>query len=154
MGRKRAAERRPLALRAVSFRPQSVRGASAATGAGEIDYRLARNAIVKEFRRGRLSRLDVCDAHPELLRAAGSIGVAADDQCPICDTGPLLHVSYGFGPNLPPGGSAFVGGSELARLARRAGEVACYVVEVCQTCSWNHLVRTYVAGRRRRATAT
>lgn len=153
--RQRRSDRRPLPFATVSFRPQQVRGASPAAGAaGEIDYRLARNAVVREFRRGRQSRLDVCDAHPELLRAAGSIGVAAPDPCPICEAGPLRHVSYAFGPNLPPGGRTFVGASELARLARRAGEVACYVVEVCPTCGWNHLVRTYAAGRRRRATAT
>ena len=41
--------------------------------AGQVDYRLARNAVVSEFRKGRLSRLDVCDAHPELLRAATNV---------------------------------------------------------------------------------
>ena len=72
----------------MSFGPESLRGAPAPGLSGlpgQIDYRLARNALVKEFKRGRLSRLDVCDAHPELLRAARNIGHPTAEQCPICD---------------------------------------------------------------------
>lgn len=142
-------------MRPVSFRPETVRGAAAGTsGPGQIDYRLARNSVVKEFRRGRLSRLDVCDAHPELLRTATGMGTPAEQPCPICEEPTLVHVSYAFGPRLPPGGAAFAGTAELAKLTRRAGDVACYVVEVCAACSWNHLARTYAAGRRRRASPT
>ncbi len=51
----------------MSLRPEALRGAGSGTHvAGQVDYRLARNVIVSEFRKGRLSRLDVCDAHPEL----------------------------------------------------------------------------------------
>jgi hypothetical protein len=133
----------------VSFRPESVRGApDAGRPAGDIDYRLARHAVVKEYRRGRLSRLDVCDAHPELLRAAGSVGQPTTDTCPVCEDATLVHVSYAFGSRLSPGGNSFGSAGELAKLVRRAGDVACYVVEVCPACSWNHLVRTFVAGRR------
>ncbi len=139
----------------MSFRPETVRGAPGAAAApGQIDYRLARNAIVKEFRRGRLSRLDVCDAHPELLRTATGMGTPASQPCPICEEPALVHVSYAFGPRLPPGGAAFASPAELVKLTRRAGDVACYVVEVCTGCSWNHLARTYAAGRRRRASST
>ncbi|HET7487906.1 MAG TPA: DUF5318 family protein [Acidimicrobiales bacterium] len=144
-----------MAGRAVTFRPESVQGAGGARSMpGQIDYRLARNSIVKEFRRGRLSRQDVCDAHPELLRVANGIGRPAGQPCPICAERTLVHVSYAFGPRLPPGGAAFADAAELAKLTRRAGDVACYVVEVCPACSWNHLVRTYVAGRRRRVSST
>ena len=50
---------RQVAWWTVSFRPETLRGAGAASLPGQIDYRLARNAVVKEFRKGRLSRLDV-----------------------------------------------------------------------------------------------
>ena len=135
---------------AVSFRPEALRGGAAASLPGQIDYRLARNAILKEFRRGRLSRLDVCDAHPDLVRAARSIGMPTTETCPICEQVDIVHVSYAFGPRLPPSGQTFVGSTELGRLTKRAGEVACYVVEVCPECRWNHLARTFVAGRRAR----
>lgn len=139
----------------VSFRPETVRGATgSASLPGQVDYRLARNSVISEFRKGRLSRLDVCDAHPELLRAARGTGTPTRSPCPICEDPGLVEVAYAFGPRLPPGGSAFSGAAELAKLTRRAGEVACYVVEVCPACSWNHLARTYVAGRRRRAASS
>lgn len=139
----------------MSFRPDALRGAPGGGSLpGQIDYRLARNSVVKEFRRGRLSRLDVCDAHPELLRAARGMGTATGQQCPICEDPALVHVAYAFGPRLGPSGTAFAGAAELAKLTRRAGQVTCYVVEVCPACSWNHLARTYVAGRRRRATSS
>ncbi|MGH9282755.1 MAG: DUF5318 family protein, partial [Acidimicrobiales bacterium] len=120
----------------MSFRPEMVRGAPGASSSlpGQIDYRLARNSVIKEFHKGRLSRLDVCDAHPELLRVARGIGAATGTACPICEEADLVHVSYAFGPRLPPGGSAFDGPAELTRLTRRAGQVACYVVEVCTSC--------------------
>ena len=138
----------------MSSRPERVAGAIFGDGLpGQVDYRLTRNAVLGQFQRGRLSRLDVCDAHPELLRAARAVGRPTGEACPICEARSLVQVSYAFGRHLSPGGSAFADGAELGKLARRAGEVACYVVEVCPECSWNHLVRTFAVGTRRRATA-
>jgi len=114
-----------------------------------VDYRLARNSVLNEFRRGRLSRLDVCDAHPELLRAARGIGAPTEQPCPVCEAPGLVHVSYAFGARLPAGGHCFTTAAELARLTRRAGDVTCYEIEVCPECAWNHLTRNYAAGRRR-----
>jgi hypothetical protein len=136
----------------VSFRPESLRGADdgVVRGPGQVDYRLARRHVVAEFKRGRLSRLDVCDAHPELLRAARNVGEASAEGCPICEEGQLVLVSFAFGPRLPPSGRCVTNGSELSRLARRVQELACYVVEVCPECSWNHLARRFLVGRRSR----
>ena len=144
----------PLPWAPVSSRPEFATGAAPADGLpGQVDYRLTRNAVLSQFRRGRLSRLDVCDAHPELLRVARALGQPTDESCPICESAPVVHVSYAFGRHLSPGGHPFVDAAEPAKLTRRAGEVACYVVEVCPACSWNHLVRTFAIGPRRRATA-
>src|SRR5947208_14393263 len=41
---------------------------------GITDYTLAKRAGIAEFRRGGLTRLDICDAQPELMRAARNIG--------------------------------------------------------------------------------
>ena len=71
---------------------------------GRVEYLLARNAVIREYRRGRLSRLDVCDAHPELLRAAGNLGRPTGDQCPICEEADLVDVTFVFGARLPAGG--------------------------------------------------
>jgi hypothetical protein len=35
---------------------------------------------------------------------------------------------------------------ELAHLDRRLAEFDVYVVEVCQDCGWNHLLRSFVLG--------
>ncbi|HUY23671.1 MAG TPA: DUF5318 family protein [Acidimicrobiales bacterium] len=137
----------------MSFGPSALRGFPVTGTGGRVEYRLARNAVVSEFHKGRLSRLDVCDAHPELLRAARNVGVPLPEDCPICDETQVVHVTYVFGQRLPPNGTCPGTPTELARLCRRADEVACYVVEVCPQCAWNHLARMYPAGGRHRAAA-
>ena len=52
------------------------------------DYALARRAVLRDFQQGALTRLDVCDAHPELLRAATYLGTELDDDCPVCGNEP------------------------------------------------------------------
>jgi hypothetical protein len=137
----------------MGFRPESMRGAPAAGQvAGQVDYRLVRNAMVSEFRKGRLSRVDVCDAHPELLRAAINCGEESREDCPICEEGKVVLVSYVFGSRLPPSGKCVTTKGELLKLSQGARELACYVVEVCPSCSWNHLTRTFaIGGHDRRA---
>jgi hypothetical protein len=134
----------------MGFRPESLRGATASGQlAGQVDYRLARNSVISEFRKGRLSRLDVCDAHPELLRAAASVGEETGEDCPICEETKVRLVSYVFGSRLPPSGKCVSSKAELAKLSRAGRDLACYVVEVCPHCSWNHLAQTFSLGARR-----
>ena len=113
--------------------------------AGRVEYRLLRESILREYRRGRLKRPDVCDAQPELLRVARNLGRETATTCPICEESNLVHVSFAFGPRLPASGRALAAG-ELGKLSRRAGDLSCYVVEVCTRCSWNHLLRMFVIG--------
>ena len=123
----------------MSFRPQSVRGAE---GPGEIDYRLARQSVLSEFRKGRVARHEVCDAHPELVRAAREVGDVTSITCPVCEADKVVLVSYVFGPRLPAFGRCITSRRELQAIARRPGSFSCYVVEVCPSCAWNHLART------------
>lgn len=132
----------------MSFSQESLRGAAAPVHAGLVEYRLARNTVVNEFRRGRLSRLDVCDAQPELLRAARNVGEPSSEDCPICEASKVVHVSFAFGPRLPPSGRCVASRKEMGDLSRRASQSACYVVEVCPECSWNHLARMFIVGGR------
>ncbi len=131
-------------LACVSFRPDEMRGARSG---GQIDYRLARRHLIAEFRRGRLARNEVCDAHPELLRAAREVGDVTGIDCPICEDHKLVLVSYVFGPRLPAFGRCITKRSEIEAFNRRAGTYTCYVVEVCPDCGWNHLARTWPLGR-------
>ena len=123
-----------------------LQGVQTVSTGGRVEYRLARNAVIREFRRGRLSRLDVCDAHPELMRAARNLGRTIQDACPICEEPSLVDVTFVFGSRLPSGGRCVTSEAELARYKRRKDPVVCYVVEVCTGCSWNHLLRTFPAG--------
>ena len=116
---------------------------------GAVDYTLAKRALLRDFRQGILSRFDICDAHPELLRAARNIGERTSRECPICDEADVVLVSFAFGPGLPASGRCVESTAELAKLAKRRNDLACYVVEVCTECSWNHLARTYVIGNSR-----
>ncbi len=104
---------------------------------------MARRAVLDEVRRGVRSRADVCDAHPELIRAGAHQGATIDEPCPFCE-GELRHVSYVFGPRLPAGGRCVSTLAELERLRRRSGDFTHYVVEVCPSCRWHHLDRAEI----------
>jgi uncharacterized protein DUF5318 len=94
-------------------------------------------------------RLDVCDAHPELLRAARNVGEPAPHDCPICGNEHVRYVSYVYGDTLKQAnGRCITYPGELDKLDASFDEFACYVVEVCLDCRWNHLDRRYLLGRR------
>jgi len=114
-----------------------------------VDYRMARRALLRDLRRGFISRADVCDAHPELVRAARFIGDELDEVCPVCDHRGLRVVFYTYGRELKGRENGRVRRREdLLELRQRYGEFLCYVVEVCMSCGWNHLVRSYLTGHK------
>ncbi len=133
-------------LAAVSFRPGPTLGVQTSPTGGQVEYALAKKAIVRDFKKGRLSRLDVCDAHPELLRAATNLGRITGERCPICEEADLVDLTFVFGSKLPSGGRVVGSPAELNRYWRRKDPVVCYVVEVCCGCRWHHLTRSYPAG--------
>jgi hypothetical protein len=112
-----------------------------------VDYRMARRALLRDLRSGLRSVADVCDAHPELMRAARFIGEETNEVCPICESGRLRVLFYTYGKELKGRENGRVRRrADLLELRQRFGEFACYVVEVCTECSWNHLVRSYLSG--------
>lgn len=112
-----------------------------------VDYRMARRALLRDLGTGLRSQIDVCDAHPELTRAARFIGEASTDPCPICDNRSLRQVFFAYGKELRGRENGRVRRrADLEELRARVDEVACYVVEVCLECSWNHLVRSFLIG--------
>src|SRR5262245_46842577 len=129
-------------------------GAAAFRGTGVVDHRLARRALITEYRKGRLARHQVCDAHPELIRAAREVGRPTQSECPICEDEQLVLVTYVFGPRLPAFGRCISSIAELQKLNRRTDPLAAYVVEVCPSCSWHHLLRVLpIGGRNGKRTA-
>ena len=111
-----------------------------------VDYALARRRILRDFRRGILTTLDVCDAHPELIRVATNHPSPTDRDCPICadkDTqNYLVEVSYLYGTKLGKGSGRPVTEYNQLEIADKAGKsFQRYLVEVCISCKWNFLVR-------------
>jgi hypothetical protein len=112
-----------------------------------IDYALARRATLADLSAGRVSSLDVCDAHPYLLRAAKYHGEPTRKRCPVCRAdAPLIHVTYTYGDELGESSGRVRATRELPALAARYSELRVYVVEVCRPCGWNHLTTSYLIG--------
>ena len=113
---------------------------------GQVDHRLERQHLINEYRRGRLAREQVCDAHPELIRAAQNVGTSTTTACPICGDDELRLVTYVFGARLPAHGRCVSTAKELAMLNRRRDELTAYVVEACVSCRWHHLRKALPIG--------
>ena len=114
-----------------------------------VDYRMARRAVLRQLERGFISKMDVCVAHPELVRAARFVGEALQDVCPVCDDPSLRAVFYTYGIGLKGRENGRVRRAEdLDDLRSRYEDFCCYVVEVCTECSWNHLVRSFDTGKK------
>ena len=109
----------------------------------EISYELEKRRVLQQYQTGALSTHDVCDAHPELLRAAHNYSFKQSGDCPICSEITLVTVSYVFGPRLPSHGRCVNSKKDLDRIRKRMGSFTCYEVEVCTSCSWNYLTRAY-----------
>ncbi|NDK90751.1 DUF5318 domain-containing protein [Gordonia desulfuricans] len=111
-----------------------------------VDYALQRRSRLSEVTSGRTAVADVCDASPYLLRAAKFHGRPSNTLCPICRKEQVTLVSWVFGDRLGQVSGSARSNDEIARLDATAEEFSVHVVEVCRTCSWNHLVQSYVAG--------
>jgi hypothetical protein len=127
---------------------------------GSIDYRMAKRALVREVSRGAVRLADVCDAHPELLRAARNIGAPSTRDCPICtladDRADVPHdeaetlrlVTYVYGDDLKRRSGGIVWDRrELDALAAQHQSFTAYVIECCLVCGWNHLDESFLLGR-------
>ncbi|MDN5861327.1 MAG: DUF5318 domain-containing protein [Pseudonocardia sp.] len=111
-----------------------------------VDHALQRRALLADVQCGRVGVAEVCDAGPYLLRAARFHGERSDQTCPVCRKDRLTMVSWIFGEELRHAAGSARKPAEIEQLANRYGEFSVYLVEVCRTCSWNHLVLSYVTG--------
>ena len=118
-----------------------------------VEFGLVRRALLAKLEEGLLRHEDICDAHPELLRAARNVGRATGENCPVCHDHELVEVTYVFGARLPAGGTCPATRAELLKLERRDEPVQCYAVECCVGCSFHHLARRWVTGGRRSRSA-
>ncbi|MBW3588035.1 MAG: DUF5318 domain-containing protein [Actinobacteria bacterium] len=115
---------------------------------GIIDYTLAKRSLLRRFRKGSVDRFDICDAHPELTRAARHIGEPLNRPCPVCERNALRQVRYVYGEQLGRlSGRVVYPESMVDELSRQVDEFRCYAVEVCLECGWNHLAASYLLGK-------
>jgi hypothetical protein len=111
-----------------------------------VDYTLAKRALLREVRAGLRSITDVCDAHPELMRAARHVGEPSRHGCPVCHDDTLRLLAYVFADDLRSEQNGRVWPLETGlRMAAAHRGAACYVVEVCVGCSWNHISEAFRA---------
>jgi hypothetical protein len=112
---------------------------------GVIDYTLAKRALLRDAQVGVLGLTDICDAHPELVRAAKHVGEPTKNDCPVCGKVKLVHVAYVYGDGLRDRNGRVWSIETGLKLAASHPGAACYVVEVCTGCRWNHLHEAFTA---------
>ena len=67
---------------------------------GVIDYTLAKRALLRDAQVGVIGMTDICDAHPELIRAARHVGEPTKKDCPVCGKVKLVLLAYVYGDAL------------------------------------------------------
>jgi hypothetical protein len=112
-----------------------------------IDYTLAKRALLRDSQRGLQSVNDLCDAHPELLRAARHVGEPTRVDCPVCGKDKLVLLAYVYGDALKHENGRVWSLDTGLRMAAANPGACCYVVEVCRACQWNHLREAFTARR-------
>ncbi len=122
-------------------------GRSPRTRLGVIDYTLAKRALLRDARDGLQSVSDLCDAHPELMRAAKNVGEKTSNDCPVCGKDKLVLLAYVYGDGLKADNGRVWSIDTGLRMAAAYPGASCYVVEVCRTCQWNHLREAFTARR-------
>lgn len=112
-----------------------------------IDHTLQRRNALASLVLTATGASDHLDPHPHLLRAAKNHGVPAGMPCPWCKAkDELCTLNYVYGDELGPYSGRIRNQGEIAEMARSHGRFRVYTVEVCTSCGWNHLVRSYVLG--------
>ena len=112
-----------------------------------VDYSLQKRALLRDVHNGKVGTLEVCDASPYLKNAARFHGEPTDDRCPVCRRDNLTLVHYIYGDELKNSAGQARKLAELPVLAMTLREFQVFVVEVCQSCAWNHLIEQYVLGQ-------
>ena len=112
-----------------------------------VDYSLQKRALLRDVHNGKVGTLEVCDASPYLKNAARFHGEPTDDRCPVCRRDNLTLVHYIYGDELKQSAGQARKRAELPVLAMTLREFQVFVVEVCQSCAWNHLIEQFLLGR-------
>lgn len=119
--------------------PRPTFGRSKRSQLNVIDYTLAKRALLRDAQAGLQSVNELCDAHPELMRAAKYVGEPTRSDCPVCKKDKLVLLAYVYGDRLKQENGRVWSIDTGMRMAAADPDTCCYVVEVCRSCQWNHL---------------
>ena len=133
-----------MAAMAMRQEPRPPRRRTARTRLGVVDYTLAKRALLRQARRGLLSVQELCDAHPELIRAARHVGETTSRPCPVCGQHDLRLLAYVYADELKRDSGRVWAIDKALALTAKCKSGSCYIVEVCTGCSWNHLSEAFV----------
>ncbi len=111
-----------------------------------IDYALQRRGAIRTLHTGGALTSDFCEADPYLLKAARFHGEPTGEKCPACRRSGLVALHYVYGDELGPYSGRIRAEADLPAMAHKFGEFTVYVVEVCQDCHWNFMIRRFLLG--------
>lgn len=113
-----------------------------------VDFSLQRRRTLASMRQrsNTLSRAEVCDADPMLVRSALHHGEPAEAPCPVCASSTLQVLHYVFGTQLGQYSGRIKATVELEPMAHEFGEFKVCQVEVCTECGWNFMTSTWLMG--------
>ena len=95
----------------------------------------------------------MCDAHPELIRAARNVGERAGTSARSAEAATSTTCPTSTATAQQANGRCLSYPGELEKLGAKHDEFDRYVVEVCTDCRWNHLGARELHGRRHTAAA-
>ena len=111
---------------------------------GEVSHEWQRRTALREYRAGRMSREQICDADFLLRAAAEHHGSPAARPCPVCEA-KMREVKWIYGDNLGRRSGTARNDAEIDRIVHEVGPTTVHVVEVCSTCRWNYLLKEVTA---------
>ncbi len=101
--------------------------------------------LLSRWRRGAVTRDEICDADFLLVTAARYHGVPAGMPCPICESDDLRVVQWIHGEQLGRMSGTARSTEEIEQIAETGREMTVHTVEVCPACKWNHLLKAVTA---------
>ena len=111
-----------------------------------LEFALERKAVLAALRNGEPLLDDPFDAHEYLFKAAQFHGELTARDCPVCESEKLVELRYVYGKELGPYSGRIKSANEINEMAYRFGNLKVFMVEVCQACRWNYLIRSYQVG--------
>src|SRR4029450_5923217 len=103
-----------------------------------IDYTLAKRALLRNAQVGLQSVNELCDAHPELMRAAKHVGEPTRVDCPVCGKDKLVLLAYVYGDRLRADNGRVWSIDTGMRMAAPAPSTPGYVLAGFRACDSNH----------------